>query len=72
MAVLSLSSRAFMERIGLRKTLVYPLPTAAPLKIGVINAQVEKPWPLPELLLHKEGNPAPDRGLSEDWPHGGS
>lgn len=72
MAVLSLSSRAFMERLGVRKTLRRPMPTEAPGRLGVVNTPVEKPWPLPELMFHREGSPAPDRGQSEEWPHGGS
>ena len=74
MAVQSRSSKAFMERGGLRRTLRGPLPAH---DFGVdankIHAMpLEEPMPIPEAAAVLQNVKPPDRGRTEEWPNGSS
>lgn len=67
MAVASRSSKLYLERSGLVRT-VRTLPA---YETGANKAHsVEVESPLPELQALELGDPSPDRGLTEEWPNG--
>ena len=70
MATTSKSAKLFQERSGLIRTIRGPLPYYV---IGANKAHdvpVQAPLPLPQLLGLKQGDPSPDRGAAQEWPHG--
>ncbi len=67
---ISRSSRAFAERAGLRLTVRGPAPVFEHLANLAHAEPVAPPLPVPEHLYPTQGNPSPDRGATEEWPHG--
>jgi hypothetical protein len=68
MVMRSRSSKSFLERSGLKKTLTGPYPTAE-LNNGVwTTLPLTSPLPPAEHVLHTQGLPRPDRDLSDVWP----
>ena len=64
------SAALFLERAGIFATRRHPAPAANPDRNPAHYYPVTPPLPLPSLLLHENGTPAPDRGQSDIWPWG--
>lgn len=63
------SAKSFLERAGLIPTLRRPRPRMEPSANRVHSMTLKPPLPLPELLRYLDGDPPPDRGLTQEWPH---
>lgn len=63
------SGLGYLKRKGILSTYVGPLPTFAPKHLYIHSEYLESPLPLPEAQLYLEGNPAPDREQTQQWPH---
>lgn len=72
MAVRSKSSKLFMERAGLRPTYPAPAPAYRLFANPAHRLPLEPPLPIPEYQGVTQGEPRPDRGQTEEWPHGSS
>lgn len=61
----------FLERGGFIQTYRNPTPRISPRALGIHNRPEAEiaPLPLPELQYHLNGDPAPDRGQTLEWPH---
>ena len=68
--ILSRAPRWYRERAGLEPTHRGPAPRLYP-NANPINAYpTAPPLPLPATALPSQGDPPPDRGLSDAWPLG--
>lgn len=72
MAVRSKSSKLFMERAGLRRTVPSPHPVYAKGTSPIHTLELTPPLPIPEYQAVTQGEPRPDRGQTEEWPNGNS
>ena len=64
------SGNNFLERIGVIPTFRNPEPRVEPGTFKAHNIELQAPLPLPALLKHLDGDPAPpDRGETQPWPH---
>jgi len=64
------SAKDFQERHGLRNTRRDPAPKMDACANKIHTFPLVPPLPLPGFLHRENGNPSPDRGLSDVWPHG--
>lgn len=60
--------RAYLERSGLMPTYRLPLPRFAGSQLTVHNEPLSAPLPDPALMYHINGDPSPDRGVTQVWP----
>lgn len=65
----SKSGLNFLQRIGLNQVIARPAPRLAPDEHSVHDLELEAPLPLPEFQKPLDGDPPPDRGVSEPWPY---
>jgi len=65
----SKSALGFLQRIGLNQVIARPAPRIAPDDAAVHSLELEAPLPLPELQKILDGDPPPDRGVTEPWPY---
>jgi hypothetical protein len=70
MAVLSKSSRAWLERKGIYPSYPRPTPLFDPTLHLIHTEPLSRPHPLPELSEAAQGEPPPDRGATQPWPPG--
>ena len=70
MAVASRSAKSFLERSGLIHTIRGPLPAHSNRANKAHTETLEAPLPVPEFQAITQGEPAPDRGATEEWPFG--
>jgi hypothetical protein len=64
------SSQTFLQRVGIEPTVPGPMPVIVPDGLIVHRIPLLPPLPKPVLLLPAEGEPPPDRGRTDTWPHG--
>lgn len=70
MAVRSRSSKLFLERAGVRPTYTTPSPVYSAGTNPAHALPLAPPLPTPEYQGVTQGDPRPDRGQTENWPHG--
>ncbi len=70
MAVRSRSSKLFLERAGVRPTHPTPCPVYSTVTNPVHTQELESPLPAPDYQGVTQGERRPDRGQTEEWPHG--
>ena len=68
MAVRGRSAKLYLERSKIIPTIRGPMPVMDPSLIPLLSLPLDEPLPLAEIIA--DGDPSPDRGLTEDWPHG--
>lgn len=61
-------SRQFLERSGIVPTYRRPLPMFGPAQLTVHHLTLRPPLPLGEILDFINGEPPPDRGVTQLWP----
>ena len=61
------SAKGFLERTGLIPTLRRPRPRIEPSANRIHTLPLVAPLPLPELQVHLNGLPPPDRGNTTAW-----
>lgn len=59
-----------MERAGLLETRRAPVPRADLASNPVHSTPLVAPLPHPELVVDVNGDPSPDRGITQVWPPG--
>lgn len=64
------SAALFLERRGIFPTRRHPVPSMVPAENAVHSYPLTPPHPDPDLLGATQGQPPPDRGQTEVWPHG--
>lgn len=68
MAITDRSSLDYLERAGLVPTVRGPASTFDPDNIALKSISLQPPLPLAEFV--PQGDPPPDRGETQEWPHG--
>lgn len=66
---ISRSGRRLLERLGIEPTYRGPVSVVAPRSHAAHNYPLAPPLPYPEFQLRLEGNPPPDRNVSQIWPN---
>jgi hypothetical protein len=62
------SGNGFLQRIGMSRVYA-PAAEIEPVAHKAHQLELEAPLPLPELVEFLDGDPPPDRGVTEHWPH---
>lgn len=66
---ISRSSKAFLERAGIKQTHRYMISPKLDLtNLKAYSLRLKPPLPVPSLVLIDNGTPPPDRPASKDWP----
>lgn len=64
-----MNARSFLERIGIWPSYRNPEARITPANFKVHTLPLSPPLPLPALQDYLQGDPAPDRGQTLEWPH---
>ncbi len=62
-------ARGYLERAGIIGTARNPRPTIVPSQLTVHTEQMKSPWPTPDNVRFRMGDPPPDRATTEEWPY---